>query len=235
MKIGMKLKQGRSDRNLTQEEAAKILNVSRSTISSWEVNRTYPDLDMLVSLSDLYDISLDLMLREDEEMVHTLSQEIQTSRKRKSWVIALVMLYIPILLFLTYLLWNRNNMISANQTDLFSFGELDLISFLMIGSLVFGLLSWGIPILYVGYLNKFTNYGFVSLLSLGSCATAINFQVIYNNLMISKNDIAGLMDTSGVITVVSIILLLGTLLLNIVSYYSTSNMSDVAEVKEDSY
>ena len=104
MKIGLKLKQGRADKNLTQEEAAKILNVSRSTVSSWEVNRTYPDLDMLVSLSDLYDISLDSMLREDEEMVQTLSQEIQTSRKRKGWLIALGMLYIPVLLFLMYLI-----------------------------------------------------------------------------------------------------------------------------------
>ena len=68
MKIGIKLKQGRAEKDLTQEEAAKILNVSRSTVSSWEVNRTYPDLDMLVSLSDLYDISLDLMLRGQEKL-----------------------------------------------------------------------------------------------------------------------------------------------------------------------
>lgn len=233
MKIGIKLKQGRADKNLTQEEAAKILNVSRSTVSSWEVNRTYPDLDMLVSLSDLYDISLDLMLREDEEMVQTLSQEIQTSRKRKGWLIALGMLYIPVLLFLLYLLWHQDSLISSNQADLFSFGSIDPISVLMIGSLVFGLISWGLPIMHVGFQNKVTNPGLVSLFSLGACATAISFQVIYGNLMISKNDIAGLMDTSGVLTVASIILLLGTLLLNGISYYVVSRTPDLVETKNN--
>lgn len=219
MKIGIKLKQGRAEKNLTQEEAAKILNVSRSTVSSWEVNRTYPDLDMLVSLSDLYDISLDLMLREDKEMIQTLSQEIQTSRKRKGWLIALGMLYIPVLLFLLHLLWHQDSLILSNQADLFSFGDIDLISVLMIGSLVFGLISWGLPIMHVGFQNKVTNPGLISLFSLSACAIAISFQVIYGHLMINRNDIAGLMDTSGVLTIASIILLLGTLLLNGISYY----------------
>ena len=219
MKIGLKLKQGRADKNLTQEEAAKILNVSRSTVSSWEVNRTYPDLDMLVSLSDLYDISLDSMLREDEEMVQTLSQEIQTSRKRKGWLIALGMLYIPVLLFLMYLIWHQDSLMSSNQTDLLSFGDIDLISVLMIGSLIFGLISWGLPIIHVGFQNKLANPSLVSLFSLGACAISISFQVIYSHLMINKNDIAGLMDTSGVLTIASIMLLLGTLLLNGISYY----------------
>ena len=233
MKIGIKLKQGRAEKNLTQEEAAKILNVSRSTVSSWEVNRTYPDLDMLVSLSDLYDISLDLMLREDKEMIQTLSQEIQTSRKRKGWLIALGMLYIPVLLFLLHLLWHQDSLILSNQADLFSFGDIDLISVLMIGSLVFGLISWGLPIMHVGFQNKVTNPGLVSLFSLGACATAISFQVIYGNLMISKKDIAGLMDTSGVLTVASIILLLGTLLLNGISYYVVSRTPDLVETKNN--
>lgn len=233
MKIGIKLKQGRAEKDLTQEEAAKILNVSRSTVSSWEVNRTYPDLDMLVSLSDLYDISLDLMLREDKEMVQTLSQEIQTSRKRKGWLIALGMLYIPVLLFLLYLLWHQDSLISSNQADLFSFGDIDLISVLMIGSLVFGLISWGLPIMHVGFQNKVTNPGLISLFSLSACATAISFQVIYGNLMISRNDIAGLMDTSGVMTIASIILLLGTLLLNGISYYVISRTPNSVETKNN--
>lgn len=233
MKIGIKLKQGRAEKNLTQEEAAKVLNVSRSTVSSWEVNRTYPDLDMLVSLSDLYDISLDLMLREDKEMVQTLSQEIQTSRKRKGWLIALGMLYIPVLLFLMYLLWHQDSLISSNQADLFSFGGIELISVLMIGSLVFGLISWGLPIMHVGFQNKVTNPGLISLFSLGACATAISFQVIYGNLMIRKNDIAGLMDTSGVMTIASIILLLGTLLLNGISYYVVSRTPNSIETKHN--
>lgn len=87
MKIGNKLKQGRTEKNLTQEETATILNISRSTVSSWEVNRTYPDLEMLVTLSDLYDISLDSMLREDEKMVHTLTHEMNTGRNTNTFAL----------------------------------------------------------------------------------------------------------------------------------------------------
>lgn len=79
------------DNNLTQEDVSKILNVSRSTVSSWEVNRTYPDLEILVTLSDLYEISLDNMLREDNQMVKTMAKELKKSSKRKRTNIALLL------------------------------------------------------------------------------------------------------------------------------------------------
>lgn len=69
MKLGPKLKEERLKMKLTQENIAEILNVSRQTISSWETGRSYPDLESLVALSDLYNISLDELLREDEDMV----------------------------------------------------------------------------------------------------------------------------------------------------------------------
>lgn len=46
MDIGKKLKEKRLAANLTQQELTEILHVSRQTISSWEVGRTYPDLDV---------------------------------------------------------------------------------------------------------------------------------------------------------------------------------------------
>ena len=75
MTIGRKLKQARLKKELTQENVANILNVSRTTISNWEVGRSYPDLESIVKLSDLYNISLDGLLREDEDMVKKLSND----------------------------------------------------------------------------------------------------------------------------------------------------------------
>lgn len=75
MTIGRKLKQARLKKELTQENVANILNVSRTTISNWEVGRSYPDLESVVALSDLYNISLDELLREDEDMVKKLSND----------------------------------------------------------------------------------------------------------------------------------------------------------------
>ena len=75
MTIGKKLKQARLKKELTQENVAKILNVSRTTISNWETGRSYPDLESVVALSDLYNISLDELLREDEDMIKKLSND----------------------------------------------------------------------------------------------------------------------------------------------------------------
>ncbi|MBM6615813.1 helix-turn-helix domain-containing protein [Desemzia sp. RIT804] len=117
MKIGEKIKEGRLNKEWTQEEVAKILHVSRSTVSSWEVNRTYPDLDLLVALSDLYDISLDVILREDEQMIEDIVKETKNSKKRRRWNIILLLMFIPVTLFLGYRVWSASLVVSPNQIE----------------------------------------------------------------------------------------------------------------------
>lgn len=103
MEIGSKIKQARLEKKLTQENVANILNVSRSTISSWEVGRSYPDLDNLVSISDLYDVSLDNLLREDANMVKKLSLDTK-QKKRFQIIISALLIFIILALGYTYLL-----------------------------------------------------------------------------------------------------------------------------------
>lgn len=98
MKIGVKLKEARLKKELTQENVANILNVSRTTISSWEVGRSYPDLESIVSLSDLYDISLDSLLREDYDMVKKLSQDSKIVNKFNKFIIYLPIISVIIIL-----------------------------------------------------------------------------------------------------------------------------------------
>lgn len=64
MNITSKIKNARINANLTQEQAALALNVSRQTISNWETGRTYPDILSVVKMSDLYKISLDSLLKD---------------------------------------------------------------------------------------------------------------------------------------------------------------------------
>ncbi|MGX6967301.1 helix-turn-helix domain-containing protein, partial [Vagococcus teuberi] len=52
MNISEEIKNQRLKNKWTQEQLAEILNVSRSTVSSWEVGRNYPDLETIVALSD---------------------------------------------------------------------------------------------------------------------------------------------------------------------------------------
>lgn len=63
--IGNKIKNARMRSGLTQEAAAEALGVSRQTISNWENGKTYPDIVSVVKMSDLYDISLDRLLKEN--------------------------------------------------------------------------------------------------------------------------------------------------------------------------
>ena len=72
MEIGRKLKEARQMRGLTQENVAEKLNVSRQTISNWETEKFYPDMLYVLQLSDLYQVSLDELLKGDERMIQHL-------------------------------------------------------------------------------------------------------------------------------------------------------------------
>ena len=73
MNLSEKIKKLRSENNLTQEQLAEKLQVSRSTISSWETGRSFPVLEMVIEICDCFNVSLDFLLREDEKMVRKLN------------------------------------------------------------------------------------------------------------------------------------------------------------------
>ena len=59
MNIGKKLKELRKSFNLTQEELAKKLGLSRVNYTRYETDKVKPDYDTLIRLADFYDVSLD--------------------------------------------------------------------------------------------------------------------------------------------------------------------------------
>ena len=66
MLLGEKLKETRQNKGLSQSTVAEHLNISRQSISKWENNSSYPDLDNLVRLSEYYEISIDDLLKENQ-------------------------------------------------------------------------------------------------------------------------------------------------------------------------
>lgn len=69
MKIGKRIREYRKIYNLSQEQLADKIFVSRQTVSNWENDKTYPDIQSIISLAILFNISLDEFIREDlEEM-----------------------------------------------------------------------------------------------------------------------------------------------------------------------
>ena len=58
-KISKNIKKLRTERKLTQDLLAEKINVTRQTISSWENDRTQPDIEMLGTLADVFGVSLE--------------------------------------------------------------------------------------------------------------------------------------------------------------------------------
>ena len=116
MNIGNEIKTRRTELNLTQEDLAKKLNVSRTAISNWEQQRNYPDIELLVTISDVLDISLDKLLRGDSKMVKELSLDYKKKKKYR----ILITISVAIILALSILIlciW-KNTPTVFNSDDL---------------------------------------------------------------------------------------------------------------------
>ena len=67
MKFNEKLVNLRKKHNLSQEQVAEKLKVARQTISKWELGETTPEMDKLIIMSELYNITLDELMKEENE------------------------------------------------------------------------------------------------------------------------------------------------------------------------
>lgn len=65
MTFGEKLSKERKANNYTQEQLADILGVSRQSVSKWELDVVYPETDKLIKLGELFDCSMDYLLKEN--------------------------------------------------------------------------------------------------------------------------------------------------------------------------
>lgn len=81
--LGEKLKTQRMSLGLTQQEVADHLHVSRQTISNWEVGRNFPDIPMIISISDYYGISLDELLKGDEGLMDKMKKDAELVKRTK--------------------------------------------------------------------------------------------------------------------------------------------------------
>lgn len=75
MKFGERIKLRRQRLGFTQSEIASKLYITRQTISSWENSNSYPDLNMLVNISNIYQISIDSLLKEDQRLKEYLTKK----------------------------------------------------------------------------------------------------------------------------------------------------------------
>lgn len=80
MELGKQIKKYRVEANLSQEELADKVFVSRQTISNWENDKNYPDIKSLVLMSEIFQISLNNLIKGDLER---MKKEIDTQEYAK--------------------------------------------------------------------------------------------------------------------------------------------------------
>ena len=113
-KIGSLLKELRKEKGLTQEQFAEIVNVSSRTVSRWENGNNMPDLDILIQISDYYEIDLrelldgerksDKMNKELEETVLKAADYTNSETERYTKRVFWILLIGAVLWFISHLI-----------------------------------------------------------------------------------------------------------------------------------
>lgn len=107
MNLGKRILNIRKERKMSQEDFAELFNVTRQTISSWENSKSYPDIETLVKISDKFNISLDILLREDKNMIETYKNDSKQKKVFKRISIILTSIIIIIILAIISVKYNE--------------------------------------------------------------------------------------------------------------------------------
>lgn len=102
MELNEKLQELRKQKQLTQEELAEILFVSRTAISKWESGRGYPSIESLKAISKFFSISVDELLS-GEELINVAEKDSQSKiQHMRDLIFGLLDCVIAMFLFLPF-------------------------------------------------------------------------------------------------------------------------------------
>ena len=125
MTFGEKLKKLRTDKNLTQDELAEKIYVTRTAISKWETDKGYPSIDSLKQLSNLFEVSIDELISDSDVENKRLLDKAQS---RKFYWCAIACLILTTALAIAYYFTEAPYLYACSILG-------------VIGYIVFGLLS----------------------------------------------------------------------------------------------
>ena len=100
MEFNKKLQKLRRVRNLTQEELAEAVFVSRTAVSKWESGRGYPNIDSLKELSQFFSVSIDELIRPDEVVIAAERDKREFAGRQTSLICGVFDVLLALLLFM---------------------------------------------------------------------------------------------------------------------------------------
>lgn len=113
MELGNKILAFRKKNNITQEELAEQLNVTRQTISKWELGETSPDIKQAKELSKIFKVSLDELV--DNDIKDLLVERVSNTEKLAGMIIKIMkvggailftLFIIDLIIFFIFTVWN---------------------------------------------------------------------------------------------------------------------------------
>lgn len=112
-----RLKEEWEKRNWSQNDLAEKLHVSRQSVSKWETGKNYPSIEIIIHLSDLFGITIDELLRSDEELTQKVIEDSKQLAYPK-WKVFLDSLFIiGVFLFIAKIVvWMLNKFAGASIT-----------------------------------------------------------------------------------------------------------------------
>ena len=105
MELGKQIKMHRQEAHLSQEELANRVYVSRQTISNWENDKNYPDVSSLVLLSEIFQISLDKLIKGDIEVMKDVIQKEEIEKMNRYGKIYTIMLIVTAVSAIPLFMW----------------------------------------------------------------------------------------------------------------------------------
>jgi Predicted transcriptional regulators len=134
MELSKRMKEEREKRNWSQDKLADQLHVTRQAVSKWETGQSYPDIDKLIQIAELFMLSLDELVKGNQKLVKKLKKE-----GNKTMTGLSILGYVLIVMGILIIIW-------GGLLYPVNFMNSDFMSFL-VGGLV--LLTIGVVIIHV--------------------------------------------------------------------------------------
>ncbi len=202
MQFFEKLQFLRKEKLMTQEELAEKLNVSRQAVSKWEANQTMPEIEKIMQIADLFDVSIDYLLKDSEQNIkHSVKNDVNRKKTNRGFIMGIVVLSLGFLGILTlYILYislqhqmgtlSLGDFLNKNDTWIFF-----LICFML--SFLGGLLIFKnttntniISELFNSYKrqNRIMKYG-IALSLLGAVAVLVSYIIMINHVQVGTHTV----------------------------------------------
>lgn len=94
MDLGTKIKVQRERKHWSQQELADQIHISRQSISKWEQNRALPSITNIIMMSNLFNMSLDELMKDDATLAAQMDAKMKVSKTLRGFLISLLSAFI---------------------------------------------------------------------------------------------------------------------------------------------